>query len=56
MSAKSLIWIGVFAGSTVGSFLPMLWGGDVLGVSSIIWSTIGGLAGIWVGFKVSKMI
>jgi outer membrane lipoprotein SlyB len=56
MSAKSLIWIGVFVGSTVGGFIPMLWGGNMLGVGSIIWGTIGGLAGIWAGFKVSKMI
>jgi len=56
VSTKSLIWIGVFIGSTVGSFIPMLWGGDLLGVSSILWSTIGGLAGIWGGFKLSKMI
>jgi hypothetical protein len=55
MSAKSLIWIGVFIGSTVGAYIPALWGGSILGISSIVFSTIGGLAGIWAGFKVSKM-
>jgi hypothetical protein len=56
VSTKSLIWIGVFIGSTAGSFIPMLWGGDMLGVSSILWSTVGGVAGIWGGFKLSRMI
>jgi hypothetical protein len=56
MSKKSLIWIGVFVGSTAGSFIPVLWGASVLGVSSILWSTIGGLAGIWGGYKLSQMI
>ncbi|HTK33642.1 MAG TPA: hypothetical protein VL335_03835 [Candidatus Paceibacterota bacterium] len=56
MSAKTLIWIGVFIGSTAGSFLPMLWGDSALSFSSIIWSTIGGLLGIWGGFKLSQMI
>ena len=56
MNTKSLIWIGVFVGSGVGGMLPLLWGGDAFGISSIFWSMIGGLAGIWGGFKLSKMI
>ncbi|MES2314989.1 MAG: hypothetical protein V4524_03605 [Patescibacteria group bacterium] len=56
MSAKTLIWIGVFIGSTVGSFIPTLWGDSALSFSSIIGSTIGGVLGIWGGFKLSRMI
>lgn len=56
MSTKTLIWIGVFAGSTIGSFLPMLWGDSALSFSSIILSTVGGLAGIWGGYKLSQLI
>jgi len=55
MSAKTLIWIGVFVGSTVGGFLPSLWGDNAFSFSAIIFSTIGGLLGIWGGFKLSKM-
>lgn len=54
MSAKTLIWIGVFVGSTLGSFIPMLWGDSAFSFASIIWSTIGGLAGIWAGYRVSQ--
>ena len=57
MSAKTLIWIGILVGSTLGSLVPMLWGGDVLvSISSIVWSTIGGLLGIWGGYKLSQML
>lgn len=54
MNAKSLIWIGVFVGTTVGGFIPTLWGAGMLSFSSIMWSTVGGLAGIYLGFKLSK--
>ncbi len=54
MNPKSLIWIGVFVGSTLGSLVPLLWGADMLSFSSIVWSTIGGLAGIYLGFKLSR--
>ena len=53
MNAKSLIWIGVFVGTTIGGFLPTLWGADFLSISSIVWSTVGGIAGIYLGFKLS---
>lgn len=55
MSAKTLIWIGVFVGSTLGGFIPTLWGDSAFSFSAIIWSTVGGLAGIWVGFKLYHM-
>jgi len=54
MNAKSLIWIGVLVGSTLGSMVPLIWGAGMLSISSIFWSTIGGLAGIYLGFKLSQ--
>lgn len=52
MSSKTLIWGGMFLGSTLGSFVPLLWNGDFMTVS--LWGAIGGLAGIWAGFKLAK--
>jgi len=52
MNPKKLIWIGVFFGSTMGGFVPMLWNGGLM--ADVIWSGIGALAGIWLGFKVSQ--
>jgi hypothetical protein len=52
MSRKTLIWIGMFVGSTTGAYLPSLWGSDgLVSISSIVFSTIGALAGIWAGWK-----
>lgn len=56
MSPKSLVWIGAFVGGLVGGYIPALWGSDFLSFSSIILSTIGGLVGIWAGFKLSQTI
>lgn len=52
MSSKGLIWMGMFAGSFIGSVVPMLWGGGVM--AYLLWSTIGGVLGIWGGFKLAK--
>jgi hypothetical protein len=54
MNQKFLIWLGVFVGGTVGSYVPVLFGAGLLSFSSVIASTIGGLAGIWVGYKLSQ--
>ena len=51
MSKRTLIWIGLFIGSAIGGYLPALWGSDGLTLSSVVGSTIGGIGGIWLGFK-----
>ncbi len=52
MSSKSLIWGGMFVGSTIGGSLPYFWNGDFFAYT--IWSAIGGFVGIYVGFKLAK--
>jgi hypothetical protein len=54
MSQKNLIWIGVMVGSTIGSYIPVLWGDGFLSISSVIFSTIGGAAGIYFGYKLGN--
>jgi hypothetical protein len=54
MDSKKLIWLGLFLGSAIGGYLPILWGGGLLSFTSIILSALGGIVGIWVGFKVSR--
>ena len=51
MNAKSLIWIGMTIGSTLGSLVPYLWGGGVTSASGILLAAVGGLFGIWCGYK-----
>lgn len=43
-------------GLTLGSFVPLIWGGSLLGGWSVLCSTIGGFFGIWLGAKVSKQL
>ena len=54
MSTKTLIWIGMIVGSAIGGYLPLLWGGDLLSFSSLILSTLGGIAGIWLGYRLGE--
>jgi len=51
---KKLIWLFLFIGSTIGSFIPLLWGENAFAFSSIILSGIGGLIGIWIGFRMMR--
>jgi hypothetical protein len=51
MNRRTLIWIGLLSGSAMGAYLPTLWGSDGLTLSAVLGSTIGGIGGIWLGFK-----
>ena len=53
MNGKSLIWGGMFVGSSIGGSIPYLWNGGLF--AYVIWGAIGGFAGIWAGFKIAKM-
>ena len=54
MSQKTLIWIGLFVGSTIGGWIPSLWGDDFLTMSSVLLTAVGGLIGVWAGFKLGQ--
>jgi hypothetical protein len=54
MSRKSIVMIGLFVGSTIGGFLPVLWGASVLSYWSIFGNAIGGIIGIWIAFRMTE--
>jgi hypothetical protein len=54
MSRKTIIWIGMFVGSSIGGYIPVFFGGDILGMTSIFTTAIGGILGIWAAFKMSQ--
>ncbi|NCO23212.1 hypothetical protein GW896_00940 [Candidatus Kuenenbacteria bacterium] len=54
MNSKPLIWIGMFVGSLIGSYVPAIWGAGFFSFSSIIFGAIGGAFGILIGFKLSQ--
>ena len=51
MSTKTLIYTGLFTGSTIGGFIPMLWGDSAFSISSVLLSGVGGILGIIAGYK-----
>ena len=51
---KVFIWVGLFVGSTIGGFIPSLWGDSFFSLSSVMLSAVGGIAGIYAGFKAGR--
>ena len=47
------IWLGVLIGSTIGGFIPELWGTDMISYSGLLFSGAGAFAGLWFGYKMS---
>jgi hypothetical protein len=54
VSERRLIWIGAIVGSTLGGLLPALWHASLFSMSGLLFSTLGGLAGIWAGWKLGR--
>jgi hypothetical protein len=50
---RRVAWIFVVAGSTIGAFVPMAWGGSGLGLASLTCSCLGGIAGLWCAAKLT---
>ena len=50
---RSVIGLCVIAGSTVGSFVPALWGASAFGLASLLMAAVGGVAGVFVGARLS---
>jgi len=52
MSLKMCIWIGLFIGSTAGSWVGALIAhNNWLSLQSFIGGTVGAFVGIWLGYK-----
>ena len=54
MDAKKLIWFGAIVGSTLGGCVPNLWHASVFSLSGLLFSTLGGLAGIWLAWRFTR--
>ena len=55
MNSKFLIMVTLTVGSVLGSYLPTLWGAGLFSMWSVLLGGIGGLLGIWVGYKLSRL-
>jgi len=50
---KQAIWVGMFAGSFIGGYVPALWSADLFSLSSVICTALGGFLGIWLALKLT---
>ncbi len=50
---KLMIWLGIIVGGAIGGGIGALLDGG-LGMWSILFSTLGSLAGVWASYKISK--
>jgi len=50
-----MVWGGMIIGSTAGAYAPYLWGNySFFSFSSVIFTAVGGLIGIWIAWKLSN--
>ena len=52
---KPMVWMGMMLGSTIGAYIPALWGDtNLFSFASLILGSVGAIAGIYIGFKLSQ--
>ena len=49
-----MVWGGMFVGSAIGGYIPILFGSDWLSLWPIVGNAVGGLLGIYVGYKLGE--
>jgi uncharacterized membrane protein YeaQ/YmgE (transglycosylase-associated protein family) len=55
LERKTSLFLGLLIGSTIGGFVPGLWGDSSLfSFASIMWSSIGAIVGIYVAHRLSN--
>jgi hypothetical protein len=50
---RSVIGICAGFGVVIGGFVPELWGASAFSLASLVFSVVGGAAGIWLGVRLS---
>lgn len=43
-------------GSAIGGFLPSIWGDGAFSMWATVLAAVGGFAGIWLGYRLSRMM
>jgi len=51
---RSVTGICMLMGSGAGGYLPDLWGGSSWGVASLVFGALGGVAGLFIGLRLSQ--
>jgi uncharacterized membrane protein YeaQ/YmgE (transglycosylase-associated protein family) len=53
---KFLIGIGSFCGTVGGSYIPGFWGEESFSLMGILFSIIGGVVGVLLGYQLAKRL
>jgi hypothetical protein len=51
---RGVIGMCVGFGSIVGGYIPVLWGASSFGVESLLFGAVGGIAGVFLGIRISE--
>lgn len=51
MNRKHAFVTGTVIGSFIGSLIPLLWGASMFSFASVIFTALGGTAGLYLAFK-----
>ncbi len=56
MQTKHLIYLGIFFGSTAGSWIGSMFDhGNFFGLWGILLGAVGSFAGVWVGYRLGNL-
>jgi uncharacterized membrane protein YeaQ/YmgE (transglycosylase-associated protein family) len=50
---QTRIWVGILIGSTIGGFIPEMWGADLLSYSGVLFSGVGAIVGLLVAYNLA---
>lgn len=51
--SRRIVGLFVGVGMIVGGCVPVVWGGSTLGLASLVFGTLGGVAGLWLAAKLT---
>ena len=54
MTMRSVIGLCATFGTFAGGYVPTLWGGSDFSLSSLLFAAVGGIAGVWLGVRLSN--
>jgi len=52
---RSVIGLCATFGTVAGGYAPSLWGGSSLSLASLVCAALGGVAGVWLGVRLSNL-
>jgi len=55
MSPRLLVFLGMTIGSMAGGYIPVFFGADLISYSSVFFSAVGAIIGVWIGYKLSDL-